>query len=162
MSHIRLTFQQTRKYNRIITHTLILLLILRQELVLRHSLLRNSLRGDVVLIEEVHQHNHHSDNGDATHQSSLQYLQANIPDGFLIDNINSLVHEGGGVVVAISLVEDSQSKQVLLGVQEVVDTEDVEEVHLITRVQSAVEVALSKLMRRRIGGVRSGGKWRSR
>ena len=43
----------------------------------------------------------------------------------------------------------------------VVDTEHVEEVHLVTRVQSAVEVTLGELLRRKEMGVRSGGKWRS-
>ena len=95
---------------------------------------------------------------------NLQFtlLQANIPDGFVINNINSLVNESGGIVVTISFVEDSQSKLIFLGVQVVVDTEHVEEVHLVTRVQSAVEVTLGELLRRKEMGVRSGGKWRSR
>ena len=114
------------------------------------------------MVDEVDQHSHHSDDGDATNQSSFQPLQANIPDGFVINNINSLVNEGGGVVVAISLVEDGQSELVLLGVQVVVDTEDVKEVHLITRVQGAVEVTLGELMRMEKEEIRSGGKWRSR
>ena len=97
------------------------------------------------MVNKNNQDNHHDNNGDATHQSSLQHLQANIPDGFVVDHINGLVDEGGGVVVAVSLVEDSQSELVLLGVEEVVNTEDVEEVHFVTRVQGAVEVTLGEL-----------------
>ena len=76
---------------------------------------------------------------------SFKSIQANIPDGFIVDHINGLVDEGGGVVVAVSLVEDGQSELVLLGVEEVVNAEDVEEVHLVTRVQGAVEVTLGEL-----------------
>ena len=76
---------------------------------------------------------------------SLQNLQANIPDGFVIDHIDGFIDEGGGVVVAVSLVEDSQSELVLLGVEEIVNTEDVEEVHFVTRIQGAVEVTFSEL-----------------
>ena len=94
---------------------------------------------------------------------SLQNLQANIPDGFVIDHIDGFIDEGGGVVVAVSLVEDGQSELVLLGVEEVVNTEDVEEVHFVTRVQGAVEVTLGELQINKIEwNLRFGGKWRSR
>ena len=94
---------------------------------------------------------------------SFKSIQANIPDGFIVDHINGLVDEGGGVVVAVSLVEDGQSELVLLGVEEIVNTEDVEEVHFVTRVQGAVEVTLGELQINKIEwNLRFGGKWRSR
>ena len=76
---------------------------------------------------------------------SLQNLQANIPDGFVIDHIDGFIDEGGGVVITISLVEDGQSELVFLGVEEVVNAKHVEEVHFVTRIQGAVEVTFSEL-----------------
>lgn len=77
--------------------------------------------------------------------SIICFLQTNIPDRGIVNDINSLINEGRGIVITISLIEDSKSKLVFLRVEEVVDTEDIEEVHFITRIESTVEVTLSEL-----------------
>ena len=73
------------------------------------------------------------------------HVHADIPHTGLINNLHSLVVESRSIVVAISLVEDGESHLVLLRFNVVVDTKDIEEVHLITRVKSRVEVSLSEL-----------------
>ena len=72
-------------------------------------------------------------------------LHANIPNTALIHNLHSLVVESGGIVIAISLVEDGESHLVLLRLNVVVNTKHIEEVHLISRIKGRVEVSLSEL-----------------
>ena len=72
-------------------------------------------------------------------------LHANIPNTALIHNLHSLVVESGGIVITISLVEDGESHLVLLRLDVVVNTNHIEEVHLISRIQGRVEVSLSEL-----------------
>ena len=73
------------------------------------------------------------------------HIHADIPHTGLVNNLHSLVVESRSIVVAIRLVEDGEGHLVLLRLNVVVDTKDIEEVHLITRVESRVEVSLSEL-----------------
>ena len=67
----------------------------------------------------------------------------------MIDHLDGLVEEGGGVVIAVRLIEDRQSELVFSRIDsridEIVDAEHIQEVHLVARVQSAVEIALREL-----------------
>lgn len=63
----------------------------------------------------------------------------------VIDHLDGLVEEGGGVVIAVRLIEDRQSELVFSRIDEIVDAEHIQEVHLVARVQSAVEIALREL-----------------
>ena len=58
---------------------LILLLIIRQEFFLGNSLLGDNLGSNVVLVDEVNQNSHHSNNGSATHQSPIHTPTSEYP-----------------------------------------------------------------------------------
>ena len=63
----------------------------------------------------------------------------------MIDHLDGLVEEGGGVVIAVRLIENRQSELVFSRIDEIVDAEHIQEVHLVARVQSAVEITLREL-----------------
>ena len=63
----------------------------------------------------------------------------------VIHHLDGLVEEGGGVVIAVRFIENGQSELVLSRIDEIVDAEHIQKVHLIARVQGAVEIALREL-----------------
>lgn len=63
----------------------------------------------------------------------------------MVNHLHSLIEKRRSIVVTISLVEDCQSHLILLRVDEVVQTKHIQEVHLIARIQSGIEVTLCEL-----------------
>ena len=63
----------------------------------------------------------------------------------MVNHLHSLIEKCRSIVVTVSLVEDRQSHLILLRVDKVVQTEHIQEVHLIARIQSGVEVTLCEL-----------------
>lgn len=63
----------------------------------------------------------------------------------MVNHLHSLIEKRRSIVVTISLVEDCQSHLILLRVDEVVQTKHIQEVHLIARIQSRIEVTLCEL-----------------
>lgn len=137
-------FLQTYKYH---NNPLVLLLILRQEVRLLHRLgILHGLLGSRAIVEqEHHTHHQHRNNGDPINQYPRHPLQSNIPYTAMVNHLHSLIEKRRSIVVTISLVEDCQSHLILLRVDEVVQTKHIQEVHLIARIQSRIEVTLCEL-----------------
>ena len=68
-----------------------------------------------------------------------------IPNTSIVHHLHSFVHESRGVIITISLVEDSESHLVLRRVDEIVDAKHIQKVHLIPGIQGAVEVMFGEL-----------------
>ena len=129
-----------------LTNTPVLLLILRKEVGLLHRLLRDDLLvGSEIVHSKDDRNDGHHDDGNPIPRLLTPLLHPNVPHAAVVHNLHGLVEEGGGVVVTVGLVENGQSHLVLLRVDEVVHSEHVHKVHLISRVQSRVEVSLSEL-----------------
>ena len=77
---------------------------------------------------------------------SILHSHLEIHHTAVIHNLDGLVEEGGGVVIAVRLVENGESELIFSRIDEIVDAEHIQKVHLIARVQSAVEIAFRELL----------------